>query len=47
MVIDLQKLKEVFVIGHVPNKTYFFISSDSALDPQDLVLKLMAQTVNL
>ena len=47
MVIDVKKMKEVFVISHVPNKTDVFISSDSASALQDLILKPMTQTVNL
>ena len=41
----MQKWKAVFVIGHVPNKTHVFFSSDSAPAPQDMILKLMTQIV--
>ena len=42
-----EKMKEVFVVGHVPNKTHVFASSDFAPAPQDMILKMMTQTVNL
>ena len=47
MVTYVHKMKEGFVVGSVPNKTQVFFSFDSAPDPQDLILKLMTQTVNL
>ena len=46
MVIDVQKMKEVFVTSHVPKNTHVLFSFDLALDPRDLILKLMTRTVN-
>ena len=47
MVTAVQKMKEIFVISHVPNQTHVLFSSDSSPAPQDLILTLMTQTTNL
>ena len=47
MVTTVKKMKEFFVVFHVPNKTHVFFSSDLALAPHYLILKLMAHTINL
>ena len=47
MVIDVWNMGEVFITGHVSNKTHVFISPKSFQYPRNIPLKLMTHIIKL
>ena len=47
MVTAVWNLGEVFIIGHVSNKTHVFMSPESSQYPRNIPLKLMTHIIKL